>query len=230
MWFLIGIIILIIFCVFAYLYFKIKIKSFLNKLGFNNIDLGKVVKEIRLDEEDTPKSLASMDSVFLEQIKKDFPTLNINELKRESEKVILDCFNAINKKDVSNLSGKIKSFSQTMINDNNNVKFENIKIHNTVVSSYKKDKGIATIYFGSSFEYYKCSDGNRKKIQDRIRTEFIYIIDEKKIDSNINVLGMHCPNCGSPITSLGEKSCAYCGSHILEVIKKVFSCNDIVRY
>lgn len=51
-----------------------------------------------------------MDSIYLEQIKKDFIDININELKREAEKVILDSYKAIEAKDSSKFSGKIKSF------------------------------------------------------------------------------------------------------------------------
>ena len=51
-----------------------------------------------------------MDSIYLEQIKKDFIDININELKREAEKVILDSYKAIETKDSSKFSGKIKKF------------------------------------------------------------------------------------------------------------------------
>ena len=32
----------------------------------------------------------------------------------------------------------------------------------------------------------------------------------------------------SPITDLGEKKCSYCGARVVELIKRVFVCNDIV--
>ena len=57
-----------------------------------------------------------------------------------------------------------------------------------------------------------------------------HIYDEKKLSKDIKAIGLHCPNCGSPITSLGEKSCSYCGTAVKELIKKIFVCNDIVRY
>ena len=56
------------------------------------------------------------------------------------------------------------------------------------------------------------------------------IIDENEVDVSSKVLGLHCPNCGSPITTLGEKQCSYCGSAVLEIISKVFTCNDITKY
>ena len=117
-----------------------------------------------------------------------------------------------------------------MISDGN-VSYDSFKIHKTVVSRYDKLDGIATIYFGSSFEYYmKKDNGIRKKVQDRVKVEFIYVYDIDKVDFDNKLLGLNCPNCGSPIKSLGTKSCSYCGTGIVDVVNKVWNCNDIVRY
>ena len=232
MYFLIGVIILIAFVLIAFVYIKLKIRSILNKAGFSGMNLKDVIEEARLEDQEVPKSLASMDRIFLKKIKTDFPEIHIDELKRISEKVILDCFNAVEKKDCSKLKGKIKSFAEDFMNDyqDKEVHFNNYKIHNTVISNYHHDKGFATINFASSFEYCLEIDGSSKKVQDRAKTEFIYVIDEAKLPKDIHVLGIHCPNCGSPITTLGEKKCSYCGSAVLEVVSKVFTCHDIVRY
>ena len=163
------------------------------------MNLKEVINEAKLNDQEVPKSLSSMDSIYLEQIKKDFKDININELKRKAEKSIIDLLNSVEKKDSSNLNGKIRSISEDMINDysGKKVKFNDIKFHNTVVSSYKKDKGVATINFGCSFQYYFDLDGVVKKVQDRARVEFIYVFDLNKVDKNLNVIGIHCPNCGS---------------------------------
>ena len=230
--FLIGVIIFIVFCVIAYFYFRMRIRRILDKFGFVGMDLGQVIKEARLQDQEVPKSLSSMDSIYLASIKRDFPDIHISELKREAEKVILDTYRAVETKDSSGLKGKIKSFADSMINDytSKDVSFDNMKIHNTVVSNYKKDGGIATITFASSFEYYLNVNGNSTKTQDRAKVEFIYVYDMQKVEADKKVLGIHCPNCGSPITSLGQKGCSYCGQAIIEFIGKVFTCNDIVRY
>lgn len=232
MYFLIGVIIFILFIIFCYLYIKFKIKNVLGKHGFNGMSLKDIIEEARIEDQEVPKSLSSMDSIYLEQIKKDFIDININELKREAEKIILDSYKAIETKDSSKFSGKIKSFIDKMISDykDEEVRFKNFKIHNTVVARYKKEGGVATIYFSSSYEYFLERNGKSIKTQDRARTEFIYIYDEKKLSKDIKAIGLHCPNCGSPITSLGEKSCSYCGTAVKELIKKIFVCNDIVRY
>jgi hypothetical protein len=230
--FLIGVIILILFIIFVYFFVKFKIRSILGKNGYSGMSLKSIIEEARLEDQEVPKSLSSMDSVYLEQIKKDFVDININELKRESEKVILDLFNAVSNRDTSKLKGKVKSYAENMIKSykDKNVKFNDFKFHNTVVSRYKKEKGVATIYFGSSFQYYLEVDGKSVKTQDRARVEFIYVYDIDKADEDKNVLGIHCPNCGAPVKKLGEKNCSYCGSLVLEIISKVFTCNDIERY
>ena len=60
--------------------------------------------------------------------------------------------------------------------------------------------------------------------------EFIYIIDEAELGSHQNAIDFHCPNCNSPITNLGEKKCKYCGTAVVEVVGRVFACDNIVIY
>ena len=232
MYFLIGVIILIVFVIGIYIYIKCRIRNVLDGAGFSGMNLKDIIDEARLEDQEVPKSLASMDRIYLNQIEKDFPDIHISELKRKAETILMNCFQAIEKKDSSSLKGKIKSFVEEKILEyqGKNVSFGNFKIHNTVISNYKKDKAVATIYFSISFEYYLNANGKEVKTQDRVKLEFIYVIDESELPEDITVLGIHCPNCGSPITNLGYKSCSYCGSQVQEVIGRVFTCNDIVSY
>lgn len=230
--FLIGIIILISFFIFAYIFIKIKIKNILRETGFSEVNIKNIVESARMEDQEVPKSLASMDRIYLDQIKKDFINININELKRKAENTIFDCYMAINDKDISKFKGNKQRFVKALINDFSKIdaKIRDFRFHNTVVSKYEKEKGIATIYFSSSFQYFLEGINVNKKVQDRARVEFIYVIDASKVSCCKKVLGINCPNCGSPLTSLGEKKCSYCGTVSLEIIGKVFTCNDIVRY
>ena len=232
MFFMIGVIILISFIVGSYIFIKIKVRRVLDEAGFVGQSLWEIMRQAKIKQQMEPKSLTSMDSIYLEQVKEDFPNININELKRQSEQVILDCFNAIEKKNSKGFKGKIKSFVDDIINDyeNKSVKFDDFKIHKTVLAKYKKEKGTATLYFASSFEYILNVDGKCEKVQDRARTEFIYIIDEAEIGRSQNAIDFRCPNCNSPITSLGQKKCKYCGTAVVEVVGRIFACDNIVRY
>ena len=233
MWFLIGIVLLIIFIVFCYFFVRNKLRNISMKY-LGTTDIKSVIEKAQLEDEELPKSLSSMDSVYLEQIKKDFPDININELKRMCEKEIINAYRAIENKDTSGISsGKIKSFVASAIDDlgNESVSYDDLSIHKTVVAKYEKSGGVATIYFATSFQYImKKSNGISKKVQDRVRCEYIYIIDASKVEEYEKVLGINCPNCGAPVTSLGNKSCSYCGTGIVDVVNKVWIINDLVRY
>jgi len=230
--FLIGVIILILFITFSYIYIKTKINKMLRSNGLTS--LKDAIEEAKLEDQELPKSLSSMDSIYMDRISKDFPELNINELKRVSEEIILNSLNAIEKKNSKTIkNSKIKAFVENEIEDlkDSKISYSDIRIHKTVLSKYENDNMVATIYFSTGLEYYLKKDNNiNKKVQDRFKTEFIYVIDEDKVESTKRVLGINCPNCGAAVKTLKDKNCSYCGTKIIDLVKRVWSCNDITRY
>ena len=228
MYFLVGVIIFILFLIIFYFILKTKIIRFFQRLGFPISQLDDIVRDAHLNEEDTPKSLASMDSIYLKKIEKDFPSIEISKLKRKAESILMDIYHSIEKSDVSNLNGKMKTFAEEeILNGNNSI--SDLKIHNTVVSNYNKNNNKATIIFSIAYQYYLLKDGTKKKIQDRVRIEFIYTLElEEKTKSPI--LDFHCPNCGSPFHNIDDDSCSYCGSKLLKIFNRIFICNNIVHY
>lgn len=230
--FLIGVIILVSFITFSYIYIKTKINKVLRTHGLTSIK--DVIEQAKIEDQEVPKSLSSMDSIYMDRILKDFPDININELKRVSEETILKSLNAIESKNSEVIkNGKIRAFVESQIEDlkDSKISYSDIKIHKTVLGKYENDNMIATIYFSTALEYYmKKDNGINKKVQDRFRTEFIYVIDEDKVESTKRVLGINCPNCGAAIKTLKDKNCSYCGTKIVDLVKRVWSCNDISRY
>ena len=90
---LIGGIVLIVGAIAAlgvFIYFKVKLRRLLDSAGYEGQNIGDIIREARLQDEVEPKSLASMDRIYLSQIKEDFPGINISEIKRQAEEVILD--------------------------------------------------------------------------------------------------------------------------------------------
>ena len=222
---LVILILLILIVLILYFIVKRKAKRFLGEY-FNASTFKEALEKSEIESEETPKSLSSMDTIYLEKLKKDFPDLNINELKSDCEKVIVDVLKAIENKDESVLlsSEKINSFIKSKITDNQ-VYYDNIKIHKTVLNKYEKKEDIATIYLASSVEYIS----NGKKHQTRFKVEYIYIIDSLK-NENIRALGLNCPNCGAPIKTLGHKKCDYCGTGVIDIVKKNWIANNIKEY
>lgn len=226
---------LIIFIIVLLLIAQKKIRELLLKY-FGTSDLKQAIEKSELTAENTPKSLSSMESLYLYKIHDDFPELNINELKSMAESNIINCLSCIENNNIdliNNSNEKIKSYVKSKIQDNDSksVSYSDINIHQTVVNKYEKNVGIATIFFETGLDYkYKCNNNAYRKIQDRYKTEFIYIIDEDKVNSNQKAIGLNCANCGAPVKSVGEKTCYYCGSGVSDIVKRTWSLNNIKSY
>jgi len=227
-------IILVIFLI-IYIILKRKLEKFLLKY-FHTKSLSEVIEKTEFEAENTPKTVSGMESVYSDIISKDFPELNLNELKSMVEKSVLDCLQTIESGNINDLScdsSKAMSFVKSRIEDykDKKVKFDQIKFHKTVLDHYQNKNGIATMYFQTSLEYYLSFNGKRKKkVQDRYKVDFIYIIDSKKVHKKVKSLGLNCPNCGAPITDVGVKVCKYCGSGDIEIVKRVWIFNNIENY
>ena len=124
-----------------------KATKFLNEF-FNASSFKDAFNKFEEDLAEIPKSLSSMDSLYVDGIEKDFPNLNLNELKSSSEKVIIDILNAIESKYKNCMlsSEKVNSYIKSKINDlkDGSVTYDDIKIHKTVVNKYEKNDRIAT--------------------------------------------------------------------------------------
>ena len=213
---------------------KNKISDFLMKY-FGTSDLSKAIEISEIENSEIPKSISSMEPLLIDRIKNDFPDLNINELKSMAENAILDCFKAVECKKIDKKfdTDKVNSWVTSYINDvkDKNVHFDSIKFHRSAISRYEKKDGIVSMYINSSLEYYYGENGKRtKKIQDRFRLEFIYIIDSSKVILGKKGLGLNCPNCGAIIKSLGHKTCDYCGSYVKDIVKRTWYLNNIERF
>ena len=221
--------------VFFIIYITKRVREFLMTY-FHTTSLKQAIENSKIEDENTHKSISSMESIYLDKIRTDFPDLNLNELKSRAEANIIDVLDTIESKKVENLNNKnekVVAFTKHKIDDLNDtkVKIDNINVHKTLLNKYEVSSGIATITFASSLEYF-FKKGNEvgHKIQTRFKTEFIYIIDSSKLNNNVKGLGLNCPNCGAPVKTLGHKHCEYCNTGILEIVKKVWIINNIKEY
>lgn len=233
------IILLIIFSVLFFcvilIFFKVRNKlSEFSKTAFGTEDIIKGIKNQELETISEAKTLTGMEKLDLPRLMNDFKDLNINELKRESEKKIVKCLNAIETKDIKNIKEEIlKVWINSRLEDlkDNNVSYDDIKFHNTILNRYEKNDAIATIKIHTALEYiYSKNNKSPQKVQTRFELEYIYIIDEDKISSQVKGIGLNCPNCGAPIKNLGSKSCSYCGSGVIDIVKRTWVLNNIKEF
>ncbi len=222
----------IVFCI---IFITRTVRGFLQTY-FHADNLKDAIENSKIEDENTHKSISSMESIYLDKIDKDFPDMNLNELKSKAEANIINVLDTIEAKNMDKLKNKnekVVEFTQNKIDDlkDEKVTIDDIKIHKTLLSKYEVSGAIATIEISSSLEYfYKKGKDVGHKVQTRFKTEFIYIIDVSKLHNNVKGLGLNCPNCGAPVKSLGHKHCDYCNTGIVEIVKKVWIINNINEY
>ncbi len=195
-----------------------------------------------------PRSLNGMTDICLPNITSDFPEFNYNEVKSKSETLIKAYLNSLEAENISALkdpqySPDLKARTMNIINDlqsrDMHIFYDNIVIHDTVISDYLKGNGLCTVKLQSSvgyINYVKDGAGNIIKGSQSAQTETVYVTEYTYIQdiTKLKESGMHnsislsCPNCGAPITNLGEsKFCEYCGTGIKEINIKSWKFTNI---
>lgn len=225
---LILVIILIVLGIFFSL--KRKVERYSTQLfGVKNLFDGINAQKEEMAEE--PKTPYGMDNLLMPDITKDFPYMNIDQMKALAEESIHQCFKSISNKSIQSFNNPseklINSINETIkVYRNDNISLENINMHKTVINKYTKNGSICTLIFQTSLGYNLVKNGNSKKIEDRINTEFLYIYDDKHTKGTDSI-SLHCPSCGAPIKGLGHKSCPYCNTGLVDLAPKTWKLNDI---
>lgn len=202
-------------------------------MWFGTKNLLEGINKQKIEFESNPKAIYGMDSLLSPEISKDFPCMNIDEMKRVAEENIISFLNSINEKnmaDIPNISNKLKLELRDLINNasKENVGISNINIHKTVINKYNKTNGLCTLTFQTGLNYIKSAGSESNKIEDRINTEFIYIYDDKNVRLN-EPISLNCPNCGAPIKGLGHKTCPYCNVGLIDLAPKIWKFNNLTR-
>ncbi len=152
-------------------------------------------------------------------------------MKKLAEESLLTYFNSIEHKEVlsfNNPSEKLKLDIKSKIDDlkNDTLKFDNITLHKTVINKYNRGESLCSLVFQTAVGYNQILNSTNKKIEERFNTEFIYIYNDKKINTTESI-SLHCPSCGAPIEGLGHKICPYCKAGLIDLAPKTWKLNDI---
>lgn len=213
------------------------------KVGFTGFNLFKIKEELDNELSMTPKQVSGMTNVLLPQIINDFSDFELKHLYLLTEKSILSILNAIeckdltvlNDKDFNLINKKLKHRLEDLINSDILYKYDDIIFHKHALRKYTKHDGIATIEVSTSLEYFyqKSKDGkvltdNKRKVQSRYITSFVYIVDNSAYQKDFNVYGINCPNCGAVIPSLNIKICKYCSSGLNIQVVNLLKCWKLI--
>ena len=223
------------------LYAVVRIRNFSMAL-FGTKDILEGIQRERRNASERPKSLNSMEPVYVPRIQKDFPDLNISEFKKKAERVLLSSLQVLASQDLDKLSSeagkeireKLRIAVEELRSKNLKQHYDNVHIHKTVVSEYKKDQGLVWIILQTGLETNaylldegKVISGDREFMTQAVfETHYLYVQDPDLAGTKGDVFGINCPNCGAPVKTLGNKYCSYCGSGIQEINIKAWKLVD----
>lgn len=203
---------------------------------FGTSDITQAAEQMKQEYSTTPKSVSAMTSLLLPKIVADFPDFEYDEMKRRAENTLTDYLRAVTERQPAlmqdantELKNKLDNHIEMLSARGLQEHFDQIKLHRTEISQYRKTEGRCIITFQSALEcyHYITHAGNSSAIQDgskkyRYQTKYnidlIYIQDRDLVENESDhALGINCPNCGAPLSSLGAKICDYCGTPVIEI-------------
>ena len=230
---IILVLILVIFGCIAYAVYRIKnaVRSF-SQAAFGTDSLKEGFEQVEEEYSATPKSVSAMTSLYLPNIKREFPEFQYDEMKVRAENVLTSYLMSITAGDASRLTegsrelkDQLEMYITQLKAQGEKERYESIKLHRTEISDYKKRNGRCTITFQTAlqYRYSRWDERNQMKedigmTQERFNVEVVYIQDRSIVEDERDLsLGINCPNCGAPVSGLGSKVCEYCGTPVVEL-------------
>lgn len=241
--FLVILLIVIVIVALVVYHIKRKIRDFSRQVfGTNTLKEG--FENMETEYATTPKSVSAMTSLVLPRITKDFPDFSYDEMKEKAENLLTSYLLSIHNfnpgqlsEGNSELKTKLENAILILKNKDQREYFGSIKIHRTELSAYTKRAGRCIVTFQSSVQYYHyIQDGEGRLVsgskdtlfQSKYETDLIYIQDRSVVEGELeSSIGINCPNCGAPITNLGQKFCEYCGTGVVELNIHAWSFSDV---
>lgn len=181
----IAIIALVVFVASKIKKVKREVKN-ISKMAFGTEDIIKGFQDAELEAQQTPKSLAGMDSIILPRIKKDFPEFNVDVAKQD-------------------VRHELKNYLKNK---------RSVKIHNVVIRDYKKHKFESVIVMQAAAEYIEKDRKQQKRYNFNYVYALAGSQSETNIAAVCPNCGgpvsdtslANCEYCGSRLVNLIEQS------------------------
>ncbi len=229
---LVLILVILLLIVGLILYIRAKAKE-ASLLLFGTEDLKEGFEQIEAEYAATPKSVSAVTSLYLPKIVRDFPEFSVEQMKTRAENVLVSYLQALDQKSTTLPADCTPEFRQQLVleiqesrNKQTDLQYKEIKLHRTEIAGYKKVPGRCIITFQTALQ----SKNGTKLVQSKWNTEAIYVQDSQVTDTELDAgLGLNCPNCGAPITTLGKKICEYCGTEVMELNIHIWAFNRVTQ-
>lgn len=182
-----------------------------------------------------PYSVPKLTPLYKPKIERDFPEMSFAQLESMAKNGMADILNAIengNPETVANSSNRLREQIEGIVEDSRSkgeeIHYDNIKIHNVGVESYKADNEAATVVFQvalQSIAYVtkdgKVTGGVKDKPTQNLFSVLLSHNQDYSAETAKSYIGANCPNCGAPVPALG-RTCPYCGSGLVAVVDKIW--------
>lgn len=244
-WIIVLVVVLVLLLAIWILIKKItkKVENF-SRLIFGTSSLREGVENMQKEYAETPKSVSAMTSLYLPKIVADFPDFEYNEMKHRARNVLYSFLLSIDGMNPGGMEDANEELQNQLENRILNLEasgkrehYKDILIHRTEINNYRKAEGRCIITFQSSIQYHhyvenedgKLLSGSRDVLfQSKYNIDLIYIQDRNLVEHELDhALGINCPNCGAPISTLGAKVCEYCGTPVIELNIHAWSFSSI---
>ncbi len=229
---LVLILIILLIIVFGYLYIRKRLSA-ISSTWFGTSDFLEGLKKQKQELDAEPKNPYGIDNLVLPEISKDFPNMNIDEMKKLAEENILNYLSSVESGNLMISALCTDALKERILNDIANNKdekitYENIKFHKTAINQYTKNGSICKLILQSALGYVEKNKKESNIKEERYNCEFIYVYDTKGLNGNESI-SLNCPNCGAPILGLGHKVCPYCKAGLIDLAPKTWKLSDIYK-
>lgn len=205
--------------------------------SYLSTSLPEALRKIREEKIERPRSLNGMDRIYLPMLQEDFPDMNVEELRTRASRELQRALQMISAQrlpvmehsDSIPFDAQIRQRIEALQRQASEECFEDIHVHQSVLSSYTKEPGQRRLVFQIGIEYRhfieqngKLRSGNKTaKEQSRYEVTYLHVDDPDLIarlssESNEAAYMNHCPNCGAPLV-LKDGRCSYCHAALHEI-------------
>lgn len=225
-----------------------RLRRFLRDLGFGGtrgVDWMAGFREATSHAREAPRSLTSTEPISLPELKKDFPELNVAELKNAAARLLSDVMIGPKEPAVASvaLEGRpagdagteavvVTAGQESQVSGERAIAeawWQMIKpdkpvsrafVHRIAIKRYERGQSNCTLTLQAALEY----GGEDWRMQDRADLQYVFIrVDEGK------GISLVCGNCGAPVRSLGAKACDFCQSVLDPLNRRVWRLDRVQR-
>lgn len=189
------------------------------------------------EESTMPKPVSNMTAVYKPKIERDFPEVGYLNMENMAKNGMINVMNAIEAEDVGKLSDaspRLVRQVENTIEDNRSAGkkayYDDIKVHKISASGYSKTASSAKADFEMSFQAHhyavkdgKTVEGSKQEFSQYSSRISLTYNQEEYLETTDIFRGSNCPNCGAPVSAVGnDKHCPYCGSGLTVIADRIW--------